>query len=217
MGLRQQRERLKVGKMSSSREKIFFSITARHGQYNEQSEFKVRMNGVSDEIAEKVSKACKDVIRLGAEDGNEHGYTINIQSGEVKYYTSGTAGEVFGEDFFKYLKEQAPNSVISVHNHADNRGFSYTDINTFVTEKTLYGNIAACHNGKAYYVEKNIKDFETGSSFTDADLFDDIISTLRSEMRSGKIEMYQFATLKEERCCERMAKLYFQRYEVFDE
>lgn len=76
--------------------------------------------------------------------------------------------------------------MISVHNHADNRGFSYSDINTFVTEKALFGNVAAGHNGTAYYVENNIRKFETGSAFTDADLFDDIMSALRTEMKSGK-------------------------------
>lgn len=214
MGLRQQRERLKIP--NSTERAIFSSITARHGEYNDQAEFKIPMNSVPEDIAEKVSQACKEVIKLGAEDGNEHGFTINMRSGEVKPYTSGTAGEVFGGEFFKYLQDQPDNSVISIHNHADNKGFSYTDINTFVTQKALYGNIAACHNGKAYYAEQNIKAFETGSAFTDADLFDDIVSTLRSDMKSGKIETYQFSTLKEERCCERMAQLYFKRYEVIE-
>ena len=195
---------------------VFSSVTARHGEYNDQAEFKIPMKGVSDEIVGKVSQACKEAIKLGAEDGNEHGFTINIQSGEVKYYTSGTTGEIFGGEFFKYLQGQPDNSIISVHNHADNRGFSYSDINTFVTEKALYGNIAACHNGKAYYVEQNIKSFETGSAFTEADLFDDIVSALRSDMKSGKIETYQFSAFKEERCCERMAQQFFKKYEVIE-
>jgi hypothetical protein len=215
MGLRQQRERLRVP-AKSTLNMVFSSVTARHGEYNDQAEFKIPMKGVSDEIVGKVSQACKEAIKLGAEDGNEHGFTINIQSGEVKYYTSGTTGEIFGGEFFKYLQGQPDNSIISVHNHADNRGFSYSDINTFVTEKALYGNIAACHNGKAYYVEQNIKSFETGSAFTEADLFDDIVSALRSDMKSGKIETYQFSAFKEERCCERMAQQFFKKYEVIE-
>ena len=213
MGLRQQRERLKIPANPSSNTALS-SITTRHGEYNDQAEFKIKIDGVSEEIISKVSDACRQSIKLGAEDGNEHGFTVNIQSGEVRYYTSGTAGEIFGKDFFDYLRSQPDNSVISVHNHADNRGFSYSDINTFVTEKALFGNVAAGHNGTAYYVENNIRKFETGSAFTDADLFDDIMSALRTEMKSGKIETYQFATLKEERCCKRMAELYFEKYEV---
>lgn len=217
MGLREQRDRLRVGTIKSNTDKAFSSITARHGEYNDQAKFEIDIKGVSREIADKVSDACRQVIKMGAEDGNEHGFTVNIRSGEVRYYTSGTAGEVFGGDFFRYVESQPVGSVISIHNHADNRGFSYTDINTFVTEKSLFGNVAACHNGKAFYVENNIRDFETGSAFTDAELFDDIISTLRADMRSGKIETYQFAALKEERCCERMAQLYFERYEVIEQ
>lgn len=213
MGLRQQRERLKIPANPSS-DTALSSITTRHGEYNDQAEFKIKIDGVSEEIISKVSDACRQSIKLGAEDGNEHGFTVNIQSGEVRYYTSGTAGEIFGKDFFDYLRSQPDNSVISVHNHADNRGFSYSDINTFVTEKALFGNVAAGHNGTAYYVENNIRKFETGSAFTDADLFDDIMSALRTEMKSGKIETYQFAALKEERCCKRMAELYFEKYEV---
>lgn len=215
MGLRQQRERLKIGNLDGIK-KAFSSISARHGEYNDKADFKISVDRVPKEIRDEISNACKEVIRLGAEDGNEHGFTINLLSGEKRYYTSGTAGEVFGGDFFKYLKSQPDGSIISIHNHADNRGFSYTDINTFVTEKALYGNVAACHNGKAYYVEQNIKAFETGSAFTDADLFDDIVSVLRSDMKSGKIEMYQFSALKEERCCERMAQTYFKKYEVIE-
>ena len=85
-----------------------------------------------------------------------------------------------------------------------------------MSEKALYGNIAACHNGKAYYVEQKVKDFETGSAFTDADLFDDIVSALRSEMKNGNIEIYQFSSMKEERCCERIAQTYFRKYEVIE-
>ena len=96
----------------------------------------------------------------------------------------------------------------------NNSGFSYQDINTYVSEKALYGNIAACHDGTAYYVEGNIKDFITGTSFTDADLFDDILSELRKDIKSGNIKTYQFSTLKEERCCERMAQSYCEKYEV---
>lgn len=197
-------------------QKIFSSISMERGRYNEEAEFKIPISNVSKEILETISNACKDVIRLGAKDGKEHGFTINILSGEKQYYTSGTAGEVFGKEFFEYLQKQPENSVISIHNHADNRGFSYTDINTFVSEKALYGNIAACHNGKAYYVEQKVKDFETGSAFTDADLFDDIVSALRSEMKNGNIEMYQFSSMKEERCCERIAQTYFRKYEVIE-
>lgn len=216
MGLRQQRERLKVGTIRPDENVAFSSVTARHGEYDDQAQFKIDISGVSEEIAAKVSDACRKVIKMGAEDGNEHGFTINVRSGETIYYTSGTAGEVFGGEFFQYVGSQPERSIISVHNHADNKGFSYSDMNTFVTEKSLLGNVAACHNGKAFYVENNIKSFETGTAFTDADLFEDIISALRSDMRSGKIETYQFATLKEERCCERMAQLYFERYEVIE-
>ena len=65
-------------------------------------------------------------------------------------------------------------------------------------------------------MEQNIKSFETGSAFTEADLFDDIVSALRSDMKSGKIETYQFSAFKEERCCERMAQQFFKKYEVIE-
>lgn len=103
MGLRQQRERLRVP-AKSTLNMVFSSVTARHGEYNDQAEFKIPMKGVSDEIVGKVSQACKEAIKLGAEDGNEHGFTINIQSGEVKYYTSGTTGEIFGGEFSNIYK-----------------------------------------------------------------------------------------------------------------
>ena len=32
-----------------------------------------------------------------------------------------------------------------------------------------------------------------------------MVAALQSDMKSGKIEMYQFSSLKEERCCERIA------------
>lgn len=216
MGLRQQRERLKVGEIKTNQSKAFSSVTTRYGEYNDKAEFNIGIEDISKETRIKVSDACKMAIKLGAEDGNEHGFTVNIQTGEVKHYTSGTAGEVFGGEFFRDLKVQPEKSIISIHNHPDNKGFSYTDINTFVTEKALFGNIAACHNGKAYYVENNIKPFVTGTAFTDADLCEDVISKLRADMKSGKIEPYQFATMKEELCCEQMARTYFEKYEVLE-
>lgn len=216
MGLRQQRERLKVGEVKTNQSKAFSAVTTRYGEYNDKAEFNIGIEDISKEIRIKVSDACKMAIKLGVEDGNEHGFTVNIQTGEVKHYTSGTAGEVFGGEFFRDLKVQPEKSIISIHNHPDNKGFSYTDINTFVTEKALFGNIAACHNGKAYYVENNIKPFVTGTAFTDADLFEDIITKLRADMKSGKIESYQFATMKEELCCEQMARTYFEKYEVLE-
>ncbi len=198
-----------------SNRKIFSSISNFKGSYNENAKFEIDLN-LSQEILNSVSSLCKEVIRLGAEDGKEHGFTLDLITGETKYYTNNAEGEVFGSDFFDYLKHRPDRSVISIHNHADNRGFSYVDINTFVTEKALYANIAACHNGKAYCLEECIKGFETGTSFTEADLFEDIINELREELNSGNIFTYQFSTLKEERCCERIAQTYFKKYEVIE-
>lgn len=197
MGLRQQLERLRIPKETKRTADL-------------------QIDGIPKDIMQKTSEACRDVVTLGMQDGFEHGYTIDMNSGEVVHYTSGMEGQIFGKEFFDYLKEKPARSIITVHNHADNRGFSYSDINTYVTEKALYGNIAACHNGRIYYVEKNIKPFVTGSSFTDADLFDDVITRLRIDMKNGKIEPYQFATLKEELCCEQMALTYFEKYEVIE-
>lgn len=213
-GLRQQRERLRLPKASEPTS--FSSVTGRSGKYNESAKFEIKIPNVPDEIMSKVSESCKKAVKLGSEDGFEHGYTVDTQTGDVRYYTSGMAGEIFGKDFFDYLKGRPDKSIFTIHNHADNRGFSYSDLNTFVTQMALLGNIAACHNGKMFYVGNNIKKFETGSSFTDADLFDDITSVLRAELKSGKIETYQYAMLKEERCCERMAQLYFEKYEVIE-
>ncbi len=222
MNLPEQMERVYMdglGRMSGGRiprKAVFASISKEGDGYNANAVFHISIPGVGKETEEKINRLCFDVIKKGGRDGNEHGYTIDLNTGETRYYTSGMAGEVFGKEFFDYLATCQRNSVVSIHNHADNRGFSYTDMNTFVTEKALFANIAACHNGKAYYVEENIKKFVTGTAFTDADLFDDIISELRGQMKAGKIETYQFSTLKEARCCERIAQLYFKKYEVIE-
>lgn len=223
MGIKEQRERIYMdgrGRVapitSKSKKMVFSSISDNSSSYNPNAKFNLAISNVSEEINKKVNELCSDVIKKGNIDGFEHGYTIDIKSGESIYYTSGEAGEVFGRDFFDYLSQKDSKSIISIHNHADNRGFSYTDINTYVTQDALYANIAACHNGKVYLVEDNIKQFETGTSFTDADLFTDIVDQLRVDMKNGNITIAEFSSQKEEKCCEEMAKAYFRKYEVIE-
>lgn len=195
---------------------IFSSITSDEELYNKNAVFNIKIDGIGNETTELINNLCKECIDRGHLDGYEHGYVVNLKTNEYRHFCDEAEGEVFGRDFFEYLEEQEKNSVITIHNHANNKGFSYYDMNTYLMQESLKANIAACHSGKSYLIANRIKAFEYGSSWEAADTYADIVNKLKEELNTGKISMSEFSTRKEELCCERMAKEYFSIYEVIE-
>lgn len=208
-----ERNKAKAG-IIDNRRTVFESIYSVEGEYNPAAAFEISIDGLTEEQNKAVSRLSKKAIDLGHEDGYEHGFTLDLVTGKETPYSSDVPDEIFGEDFFEGIKDRPKNSIVTIHNHADNKGYSYGDMGTYLTNDQLYANVAACHDGRAHIITKKIKEMSQGNPYSEVEQYTEIIDELRKQLKEGKIEPYEFARLKEERCCEKLAEDYFEKYEV---
>lgn len=204
--------------VEEDRTKVFGAIKGQNGYYDPDAVFNVNIPYLSQETNDLINRLCKESIDIGNETGYEHGYTIDINTLKVKHYTSNMAGAVFDRDFFDDIKGKPNGSVITIHNHANNIGFSYDDMNTFATNPQLLINIAACHDGTAYVLHECIKKLKTGIAQFESDEpeYSDIVDELNLLRKNGKLMTNDYTKEKEKRVCERIAKLYFKKFEVVE-
>lgn len=121
-------------------------------EFNSNATFTTEVPKYSKEINSSVSDACRQVVTDGIKTNNEHLVLVNAKTGLWNYQEEGTSGNVGGQDFWDYVKAHNTDKFIFVHNHADGNTFSIEDLCTFMTTDCIDGIVAACDNGKVYYV-----------------------------------------------------------------
>lgn len=177
MGLRQQRERLRIASSDTRAERGIASKKGETGtagkvdlEYIKSPEYKAKFSRITDkpEVNESIYQRAKAMLTHRNGTNREDMYLLDRSSGHVigEQTASKTDYEVvYNDSLQNAIKESKPYSLISIHNHSTNIPPSGSD---FVSAGyRQYGmGIVACHNGDVYVYEAGNKPF-SGKLFDD--------------------------------------------------
>lgn len=178
-GLRAKENRLRVASNTSNLKKtgVYKRILNKDGAYgaksinnlnfpfNENATFEVNIKGVDASVCRKIQEISKDITKKGALSGKEYAYAFDRYSGKELAFEVGEIGECMSREFFKKLIGCKENSIILIHNHTNNKGASYVDINTALFDKSIYASVMTCNNGDIYYMADKIKNIKAGNIY----------------------------------------------------
>lgn len=204
MGLRQQRERLKVPDLKAGAyEAARNTNTVVH--FNPDNDYSVKLGGYSKEVNAGLSEAIRNVAEKGGGDGCEHMNLVNLRTGAVEYYeTNGLPNEV-GYRFWKHLDKNPDVQYAFVHNHNTDSSFSEPDLRTLLTEKQIPVMIAARNDGVKYVAERSGEILKTALF---DDLYEDDIRALNAQLRNGTIAISERGLRREMMIVENLLRDY---------
>lgn len=193
MGLRQQRERLRIPKAIAAAKSAERNTFAKV-EFNPDNDYSLKLDGYSDEVNEGLSKAIRDVAQKGGNDHCEHLNLVNLKTGEIEFYETNHLETEVGYDFWKYLKKNSEKQFAFVHNHNTDSSFSKADMRTLLTTEQIPMMIAARNDGVKYVAERSGEVLKSG--WFD-DLYVNDIETLNKQVRDGIITMAERGKMRE--------------------
>lgn len=177
MGLRQQRERLKIASNIAESER---GITTKKGvtgaaekvdlEYIKSTEYKEKFKQITDrpEVNESIYQRTKAMLTHRNGTNREDMYLLDKSSGRIIGAQTASKMEyevVYNGSLKKAIKESAPYSLISIHNHPTNIPPSGSDFVSAGFRKYGLG-VVVCHNGDVYVYEAGDRPF-SGKLFDD--------------------------------------------------
>lgn len=182
MGLRQQRERLKVSSAMSLAEK---GISSKQGadvtgevfqRYIGSQEYKAKFKQITDnpKVNESIYQRAKAMLTHRNGSSKEDMYLLSKEDGSiVGSQTGGKANyEVaYNKSLSNAVRDNEPYTLISIHNHPTNLPPTGSDFVSNGSHRYLFG-VVACHDGTLYT-------YKTGNRVFTAGLFD------------GRVEKYK--------------------------
>lgn len=164
--------------------------------YNEKYDYSIKLNGYSGHVNEGLSRAAKNVAKLGGKDRCEHMYLVDLKSGELAYYeTNGEPNSVGESILWKYIKAHPDKDYAFIHNHNTDSSFSETDITTLLKTKNIPVMIAV-RNDAVKYVAEREGSVLRGVWFDE--LYEKELKELNALSRSGKITSEERSIRREE-------------------
>lgn len=206
MGLQQQRERIYYDMRGRVAPNIKYKINRAAAvpnqkrsipvNYNEKNDYSINLDGYSRRVNDGLSKAARNVAKLGNEDRCEHMYLVNLNTGKLDYYeTNGEPNSVGESNLWKYLKEHSQDNFAFVHNHNTASGFSEPDITTLLKNKNTPIMIAVRNDAVKYVAERDC-DVLKGVWFDE--LYKNELEELNILSRSGKITSEERSVRREQ-------------------
>ncbi len=162
--------------------------------YSPDAEYKVNIEGLSDNVNNGLSDACRQVAELGYADGKEHLVMVDLETGNIAYTETGLSSQVGGGDFWQFVRENSNGSFAFVHNHNTPTQFSETDLMTLSGGNCVDMFIISRYDGKMFVLESNGK--TRGKSFFD-DIYEDAMNELSTKIRNGEIESADRSRIRE--------------------
>lgn len=183
MGLRQQRERLKVASSNTQVERGIASKKGATGatgkvdlEYIGSPEYKAKFNQITDkpEVNESIYQRAKAMLTHRNGTDKEDMYLLDKESGKVAGSQTGGKTDyevVYNPSLSNAVKNYKPDSLISIHNHSTNLPPTGSDFTSNGLHRYSLG-VVACHDGTVYT-------YKAGKRIFTAGLFD------------GRIEKYK--------------------------
>lgn len=193
MGLRQQRERLKVGKLATGAHEATRN-TFSNVSFDPDNDYSLKLESYQDKVNAGLSDAARSVAEKGGSDGCEHMYLVNLKTGTLDYYETNHMAHEVGYKFWGYLKEHSDEEFAFVHNHNTDSAFSEADMRTLLTEKQIPVMIACRNDSVKYVAERKGSPLESG--WFD-DLYEQDLNEIRAKIRSGEISSAEWSKRRE--------------------
>lgn len=141
--------------------------------FNEEASFEVHVEGVSEKANRRLSSLAKKITKEGHKNEIEYAFAVDRSTGKLMAYEQGRNGECMTDHFFSQIDKCDKKQVVLLHNHTNNKGASYDDVNTMLTSPMAYASIMSCNNGEMRYFGDIIDEF-TGNSVYDIILQNDV-------------------------------------------
>ena len=167
------------------------SINNLNFPFNDRADFSISITGISKEVCETISMLSKDIAKKGYETGKEYAYALDRISGNTIYYEEGEIGSCMSRVFMEKLKNKKEKSVILLHNHTDNKGASYIDLNTILKENQVYASVIACNNGDMHFISNKKSGVQINSVYDLVFGYDDEL--VRNELK----KIHNYSTIKD--------------------
>ena len=174
-------------------------------KFNENYDYSIRINGMSEKVNMSISECARKVAELGSNDGNEHMYLVNTKNGAADYYEKGIVGEVGGTEFWEFVDKHKYERFAFVHNHNTDGYFSETDMRTLLRTEQIDVMIAVRNDAVIYLAEKGYDVPKSG--FFD-DMFEKELRKLNDDVRRGKVPAYDRNIKREEIIVDGLLKKY---------
>lgn len=204
MGLRQQRERLKISKLEAGANEAIRNTNTKVG-YHPDNDYSVKLDGYTDVVNNGLSEAIRNVAQKGGADGYEHMHLVNLETGVVEYYETNQMENEVGYRFWKHLDKNPNARYAFVHNHNTDSSFSEPDMRTLLTTREIPVMIAARNDGVKYVAERS---GDVLKSVIFDDLYEKELNELNRQVRAGIIPMSERSIRRESLIVENLLKDY---------
>lgn len=205
MGLRQQRERLKISKLEAGANEAIRNTNTKVG-YHPDNDYSVKLDGYTDVVNDGLSEAIRDVAQKGGgADGYEHMHLVNLETGVVEYYETNQMENEVGYRFWKHLDKNPDARYAFVHNHNTDSSFSEPDMRTLLTTREIPVMIATRNDGVKYVAERS---GDVLKSVIFDDLYEKELNELNRQVRAGIIPMSERSIRRESLIVENLLKDY---------
>ncbi|WP_252208526.1 phage minor capsid protein, partial [Enterocloster citroniae] len=204
MGLRQQRERLRIPKLEAGANEAIRNTNTKVG-YHPDNDYSVKLDGYTDVVNKGLSGAIRDVAQKGGMDGYEHMHLVNLKTGAIEYYETNQAENEVGYRFWKHLDKNPDAQYAFVHNHNTDSSFSEPDMRTLLTTKEIPVMIAARNDGVKYVAERS---GDVLKSVIFDDLYEKELNELNQQVRAGTIPMSERSIRRESLIVENLLRDY---------
>ena len=112
-------------------------------------------------------------------NSNEVGLVYNVLNNKWEWFFGSINSVKTNKNYSKTLNSELEHSLIFIHNHPSNSGFSFKDFKNFFDSNTYYMMIAVQNNGSLHILKKNrvttksyydwiVKNFKTPSAYINA-------------------------------------------------
>jgi len=176
-----------------------YAASSREGngllKFNSDADYSISLPGYNREVQEGLSKASREVARLGGKDGLEHLILVDLRNGGHAYQEIGETGEVGGKAFWDYINLHKNDNYAFVHNHGIASSLSETDVGTLVTTQSIKVMVATQNDGLKYLAESNNRTLKTGIL---DELYEKDLKELNNKSQNGMISAIERLAKREE-------------------
>lgn len=141
--------------ISGSRDGIAHSAnTGKEVFYNPKADYKIELPGYSGVVNESMSRAARELAKLGSKSRYEHGVFVNLENGEIGKYVTDELKDSVRPDY-QYLLDNPKVKVAFLHNHNEDTELSFPDVGLLANDVEINVVAAVRNDGIITLVESN--------------------------------------------------------------
>ena len=130
--------------------------TGKRVLYNPKANYKIEISGYPNQVNDSLSKAAKELAKVGSDTGYEYGVFVDLSNGKIGKYVTDKEHNSVKPDY-GYLKVNPDVKVAFLHNHNEDTELSFPDIGLVANEDGINVVAAVRNDGIITLVESNGK------------------------------------------------------------